>query len=231
MRSPWHIVVAVFGCLLALAAPAVAGVPATPIPQNPNDVASVPAFIGHPAAEHPVPMSTVPQYPFMAPNGQSNIHDDGYQTDTYTVGGPLGHKTDVRSTYQNADCASVTFDSAGRIVTICVGLQGPTLEMFDPVTLETLAAYPLPPRNPSTGSPFTDFSGGGYFYLDRHDRAVIPTNTHQIWVVGETDTPAGPGFQLARVYDLNAVMEPDEGIVSALPDWPDRIWVVTTKGL
>src|SRR5439155_26776218 len=37
---------------------------------------------------------------------------------------------------QNAECGSLTFDSAGRIVTICVGLEGPRLAMFDPVTLD-----------------------------------------------------------------------------------------------
>jgi hypothetical protein len=176
-------------------------------------------------------MSAVPQHPHLAPNGRSNIHDDAYQTDTYSVSGPLGRDMEVRSTYQNADCASVTFDSAGRIVTICVGLQGPTLEMFDPRTLETLATFPLPPRNPATGSPLSDFSGGGYFYLDDQDRAVIPTNNHEIWVVGETTTPTGPAFQLVRAYDVNAVMTPNEGIVSALPDWSGRIWFVTTNGL
>jgi hypothetical protein len=211
---------------------AVAGsVSPVPIPQDPNEAASVPAFIGHPASRNPVPMSSVPQNPHLAPNGRSNIHDDAYQTDTYTVSGPLGRKMEVRSTFQSADCASVTFDAAGRIITICVGLQGPTLEMFAPRTLETLATFPLPPRNPGTGSPLTDFSGGGYFYLDDQDQAVIPTNTHQIWVVGETDTPSGPGFQLVHVYDVNSVMEPDEGIVSALPDWSGRIWFVTTKGI
>src|SRR5207244_293857 len=94
------------------------------------------------------------------------------------------------------------FDSAGRIVTICVGLEGPRLAMFDPATLDLLAVFPLPPRSAGGGGVFSDFSGGGYFYLDDQDRAVIPTNSHQIWVVGETTTTLGPAFELVRVYDL-----------------------------
>jgi hypothetical protein len=41
----------------------------------------------------------------------------------------------------------------------------------------------LPPRIPGGGNLFTDFAGGGYFYLDDHDRAVIPTTTRHIFVV------------------------------------------------
>ena len=152
-----------------LAGPALAGVPPVPIPQDPSDVAAVPAFIGSPAQPTPVSAPAVPRHPFMAPNGRSNIHDDAYMTDTYTWRGPLGQGIEVRSTYQNAECASVTFDADDRILTICVGVEGPRLVMIDPQTLETEAVFQLPPRSGSGGtggSFFTDFSGGGYFYLD-----------------------------------------------------------------
>ena len=49
------------------------------------------------------------------------------------------------STFFAADCASVTFDRAGRIVTICVGLDGPRLVMLDARTLDLLAEFPLAP--------------------------------------------------------------------------------------
>src|SRR6266550_2030263 len=179
-----------------LAVAAAAG--ATPIPNDPF-AAPVPAFVGALATPRPTPAPAVPQHPFMAPNGRSNIHDDAYQTDTYVGGGPLGRDPEVLSTQQNAECASLTFDSAGRIVTICVGLEGPRLAMFDPVTLDLLA--------------------------------VIPTNSHQIWVVGETTTALGPAFELVRVYDLATVVEPTEGIISCLPDWSGLLWFVTVNAL
>src|SRR5437764_1263166 len=103
---------------------------------------------------------TVPQNPFMAPNGRSNLHDDAYMTNTYVWSGPLGNSMHMLSTFQSADCASLTVDSAGRLVTVCIGLEGPRLVMFAPQTLELLAAMPLPPRSASTGNPFTEFSGG-----------------------------------------------------------------------
>jgi hypothetical protein len=168
----------------------------------------------------------------MAPNGRSNIHVDAYMTDANAAAGPLGRDMRRTSTFQVADCASVTFDSEGRIVSICVGLEGPRLVMFHPRTLEELATFRLPPRQPlggGTGSnPFTDFSGGGYFYLDHRDRAVIPTTDRRILVVRET---SGPGFRLVRQYDLGDRLARDDAIVSALPEYSGRIWFVTVRGV
>lgn len=205
----------------------------TPIPEGP-EANSVPSFIGSPATPHKVSAPAVPQHPFMAANGRSNIHVDAYQTDTYTVSGPLGHNMERLSTFLAAECASVTFDRAGRIVSICVGLEGPRLVMMDPDTLELLAEFPLPPRVPTGGgggNPFTDFSGGGYFYLDQSDRAVIPTTTRHIWVVGETSGATGPAFRLERDYDVSATVPANDGIISALPDWSGRIWFVSGSGV
>src|SRR5438874_8553086 len=183
MRTP-----SVLAVVLALAAPA----HATPIPNDPF-AAPVPTFVGAPATPRSVPAPAVPQHPYMAPNGRSNIHDDAYQTDTYQGLGPLGRRTGTTSAFGNGECASITFDAAGRIVTVCVGLAGPTLKLLDPVTLAELASYPLPPRMPGSGDPFTNFAGGGYFYLDDRDRAVVPTTTRHVYVIAERP---GPGFAL-----------------------------------
>ena len=224
--------VLVAACLLCLTLPAAAGaqgVPAVPIPQDPRDPAAVEDFIGKPARAKPLKTFDVPRHPFMAVNEDSNIHNDAYQTDAYDRMGPLGEDMTVNSTFHVAECASVTFDSKGRIVTICVGLEGPRLVMMDPVTLETLAFHPLPPRSGSgTGTGiFTDFSGGGYFYLDHKDRAIIPTNNRQIWVVRFNDTT----FEIERTYDLTTAVLVGENLVSVLPDWAGNYWFATTQGL
>jgi hypothetical protein len=216
----------------ACAAPAGAVVPAQPIPEGP-EAGSVPAFIGAPAKPKSVQAPSVPTHPFMAPNGRSNIHDDAYQTDTYTWGGPLGRNMQRASTFQGSECASVTFDSAGRIVAVCVGLDHPRVVLFDPRTLDEIASFDLPPRLVNTGSsnPFTDFSGGGYFYLDQSNRAVIPTTTRHIWVVAESSGPLGPTFSLDRDYDLTGAVPLGDSIISALPDWSGRIWFVSAAGV
>jgi hypothetical protein len=215
---------------LALVPAAAAEVPATPIPEGP-EASEPPAFIGAPATARPMSAPVPPQHPFMAANGRSNINDDPYMSDTYSVSGPLGRDMERLSTFFAAECASVTFDRAGRIVTICVGLDGPHLRMLDPHTLALLAEFPLPPRQPGTANPLTDFAGGGYFYLDHLDRAVLPTTHRHIWVVEQTEGPLGPGFALARDYDLSGAVGLDDKIFSALPDWSGRIWWVSQAGV
>jgi hypothetical protein len=213
-------------------APAAAQTPGAPVVPIPDPQrASVPNFEGATATPNPVNGGPAPpRNPFMAPNPRNNIHDDPYMTDTYRLSGPLGDGPEPSSL--NApprECGSITFDSAGRIVTVCVGLDRPVLALLDPHTLQTLAAMPLPLRSVSTGSnPFTDFSGGGYFFLDQHDRAVVPTNDRHILVASIT---GAPGFQVDADYDLSGTIPSGEGIVSVLPDWSGRLWFVTRQGL
>jgi hypothetical protein len=221
---------AALAALAAWAGPALGQVPGAPVVPIAGDPlgGSATQFEGATASPSPVGgMSQPPRNPFMAPNGRSNLHDDAYMSDTYAVSGPLGDGPEP-STLFTRECGSVTFDSHGRIVTICVGLDRPVLALLDPHSLAVLAAMPLPLRNVTAGgNPFTDFSGGGYFFLDQHDRAVIPTNDHHLLVVSES----GTGFAVDHDYDLSSKIPAGEGIVSVLPDWKGLLWFVTRGGL
>ena len=207
---------------VALAAPAGAQ---SPIPEG---AAPEPQFQGSAHVPKPISAPDPPRHPFMAPNGRSNLHDDAYQTDTYQGYGPLGRKIARNSSSFTSVCGSVTFDTRGRIVTVCVGFAGPTLRMLDPVTMAPLAQFSLPPRDPQTGNPFTSFGGGGYFYLDHRDRAVIPTTSRHILVVAALDPP---GFRQDADYDVTAHVPNGDSIISALPDWAGRIWFASRDGV
>ncbi len=223
--APTIVIVALSQLLLASAAVA------APIPEGP-EAGSVPDYIGSPARPRAVNSAQPPRHPFMAPNGRSNIHNDAYQTDTYQVSGPLGNAMRTLSNFQGAECASHTFDSRDRIVAICVGFEGPKLVLFDPQTLEPLTRLPLPPRSGGGGGdPFTDFSGGGYFYLDHLGRAVVPTNHRHVWIVGQAELLGGPTFQLERDYDLTPHVVLGDAIISAMPDWSGRIWFASVSGV
>jgi hypothetical protein len=207
--------------LLALLAAAVV----TPIPPG---ATLAPRFVGAPAVANPIAdVAAVPQNPFLAPNGDSGIHDDGWQTNTYTRPGPLGVHPQTRSNFLAADCASIAFDTAGRIVATCIG-AGAALYLIDPHTLAVIAKYRLPGRtltnllqNPNV---FQGFGGGGYFYLDNHDRAVIGTSTRHVLVIAENG--AGNGFVLQHDYDLAPVLTAHESLNSALPDSNGLLWFV-----
>lgn len=210
--------------LAAGALPANGQTAATPILSDPRDALLVP-FTGTPVTARPLPAVRVPRHPHMAPNGTSNIHNDAYQTDAYAGSGPLGRDLTVSSTLFAADCASVTFDRRGRIVTVCVSATGATLRVLDPTSLATIATYDLPPRKLGSFS-FTDFSGGGYFYLDDRDRAVVSTFTGHILTIKVGDE----SLDLVRDVDVSEATG-GSGIQSALPDWAGRIWFVTQSGV
>jgi hypothetical protein len=181
----------------------------------------------------------IPQNPFMAPNGKSNMHNDAYMTDTYEVAGPVGIGVEVVSTYRGfAECATVAFDSKGRIWTVCANLSLPQLLLLDPVTLNELAAYPLPPRweywNNDPILPLQDTSGGAYFCLDNQDRAIIGTNNHSIQIVAYDE--GRHAFYLVREYDLESYVVPKEPpardkVGAALPDCNGLLWFVTRYGV
>ena len=215
-------------CLL----PAAAAAAAEPIPEGPDSEDAAP-FVGAPAVQQPVFVPQPPRHPHMAPNGQSNLHVDAFQTDAHTLAGPLGRDVERISTFLGADCGSVTFDSRGRIVTVCVGLQGPGagnagLYLLDARTLDTIYKFDLPPRQPGLATNiFQDFAGGGYFYLDQRDRAVVPTTTRHLWIVAQGES----GFTLARDYDLTGAVPAGDKIISALPDWSGRYWFASTAGV
>jgi len=125
-----------------------------PVPPVPIPSVAVPppaSYEGAPATPHAVRgTGSVPHNPFMAPNGESEIHDDGWQTDAYAWSGPLGRSPQTSSSYlaPGRDCGSIAFDSRGRVVSICISASGPELYMFDPNTLATLATFSLPLRTP-----------------------------------------------------------------------------------
>jgi hypothetical protein len=202
------------------------GIPPLPIPSGPR-AGGVDEFSGAAAEPRPVRTPRVPRHPFMAPNGRSNLHNDAYMTDVYPeLDGPLGRDTSTGSALFARECGSVTFDSRDRIETVCVGLDRPVLALLDPRTFEVLAKLELPPRNLG-GDPFTDFSGGGYFYLDNRDRAVVPTTSRHVLIVGQTPQP---GFAIERDHDLTDVVPEGDAIISVLPDWEGRIWFATRTG-
>ncbi len=215
--------------VLLAAGPAAAQTPPTPIPST-NGPPPAPAYAGHFARPNPIRgIPAVPQNPFMERNGLSEIHDDAWQTDTYTYGGPLGYKPEEASNYlaPGHDCGSVTFDSRGRVVSICISFTGPTLYMFDPRTLATLATFALPPRTPEdvllNPNVFQNFSNGGYFYLDNRDEVVTGTTSRHIYVIAEA--PGGaPGFTLAHDYDLSSVLSMNEEFTSQIPDSHGLLW-------
>jgi len=227
------IAAAVFAVATA-AMPAAAGATVTPI-QNETPLSNLPAFTGKAWTAKKLASTAVPQNPYMATNGKSNIHGDSWMTDTYTQSGPLGKNLVQTTNSLGVElpglCASITFDSQGRIVTVCPSALGtPTLRMFNAQTLDLIASYALPGREgPAPTNIFNDFTGGGYFFLDNQNHAVVSTNDRKLRVFGLN--AGGDGFDVLNTYDLTGVLDYGERLSSALPDWNGNYWFISkTKG-
>ena len=166
-------------------------------------------------------------------NGRSNIHDDAYMTDTYRGRGPLGVSMRRTSRFTGGGvCGSVTFSGSSRLFTVCIqnGGADPFLKVLDPDTLEQIASLQLPPR-PLSGNIYQDFTGGGYFYLDKEGRAALFTADHRISLVALVKVSGHMELKAERDYDLSPVLAPDDKGTSLLPDWAGRIWFVTLAGV
>jgi hypothetical protein len=176
-----------------------------------------------------VPPPAAPQNPNLAPDPTSNIHNDTWMTDAYAGPGPRGPNLQTQlGALPPSLCGSLTFDSHGRIVTICPSsVSPPVLRMLDPGTLQVLGELTLPdaPAPPNTPV-FQNFAGGGYFFLDDEDRVWTATKTSHLWVL---TAGAGTTFRRTADYDLTSVVAADDRVISALPDFRGRIWFVTKR--
>ncbi|MEV5981061.1 hypothetical protein [Streptomyces sp. NPDC052114] len=215
----------------------------------------VDGYQGAPAHARPLPGTPPPQHPYLAANGRSGMHADAAGSGTYPWSGPLGKQPAVDSEKMAAlggECATVTFDRAGRIVTVCGTFTGFLVKLLDPKTLDTLAEYKLPQR-PSTveaitrldfSKIFKDTSGGAYSYLDNEDRLVLAdSRQHVVRLAHEQAADGTWRFVVDKEWDLTAHVPHDcvswtnlypsgecDPVTSVMPDWDGRIWWVTRQG-
>ncbi|MER5252516.1 hypothetical protein [Streptomyces sp. NPDC002855] len=245
---------------LALTALTVSAVSFAP-PAQAEDIPKAPGhrlvdqYTGAPADAHPLPGEQPPQHPYLAANGRSGMHADAAGSGTYPWNGPLGKKPEVSSEKMAAlggECATVTFDKDGRIVTVCGTFTGFLVKLLDPDTMETLAEYKLPQR-PSTveaitrldfSKIFKDTSGGAYSYLDDKDRLVLAdSRQHIVRLAHEQAADGSWRFVVDKDWDLTAHVPHDcvtwsnlypsgecDPVTSVMPDWEGRIWWVTRQG-
>lgn len=203
---------------------------ALPIPPGPG-LSLVPDHVGAPHTAAPLPTFGVPEHPHMGRNGVNTMHNDAYQTDTYTWPGPAGRDLTVSSELLGIEeCANMLFDRHDRMIALCGDLVGSKLRVINPDTLKTSAQYTLPPRKPSDGPVTSDICGGAYSYLDNHDRIVVVTSDRDLRVINPPPI-GGDRFTEASRFDLSAHVPEDDCLIGLAPEWSGRIWFETKGGV
>jgi len=205
----------------------------------------VPSRVGQAhSPERPLENPGLPQHPFMAARGTSNMHVDSYTSNTYAWSGPLGHSPEVASRamgFLGGECPTINFDRKGHIVTVCVQQRTPSLMLLDAQTLQVLARHELPARKTSLfrlRKMMNDTSGGAYFYVDHLDRAVVGTADGTIEIIaqrrGVPGDETGVRFELEERIDLKGVLSFEDGsldkITAVLPDFAGNYWFVARYG-
>ena len=137
-------------------------------------------FLGAPGVAQPLDPSDLPQHPYLAPTGRAGMHGDAFASGTHPAAGPLGRNPVIRSAKMGGiagECATVVFDSAGRIMTVCADFFEMALYAMDPADLGVFARHKLPLRESHAGGNLeeimNDTSGGAYCHLDDQDRPIL----------------------------------------------------------
>lgn len=200
---------------------AILGARSTTLPGNPTTWL---ASVGEGAVPAPTePGRPVPQNPGLAANPFNSIHNDSWATDSYAEltgpGDPLGAPVD--SLFTGGDCATITYDSRGRLITLCSSLTTVIAYVVDPTDMSVIHQEQVGSRTPD----LTDFSGGGYFVLDDRDRIVFPAAGAVLTTLDTAD-----GISVAQQIPVGATLLPSEKVTSVLPDWRGRYWYVGNQG-
>ncbi len=201
----------------------VLGAVETRIPQFPR-APWTPDFVGEASPGTAVGSDPAPAHPGLAPGPFSTIHNDGWMTDAYvdlSMADP--ERARVESFFAGGDCATLVWNAEGNVVAVCVSPTEVRAYVLDPRTLEPLVERQLSPRT-ITSRVLTDFSGGGYAFLDGEMRVVTPLPNGRI---GRYDS-----LSLAQIDEFDVVdqLQPDEQITSALPDASGLLWFVGQRG-
>jgi len=198
---------------------------------------------------------SIDKLPFMAPQGVNTMHADSYSSDVHPGGGPLGVDPIVNSRrgakLPGGQCATLTFDSGGRLVALCAAISGFRIYLMEPRTLNLLALMKLPVR-PSTWaaliardkSKIMEDSSGAYFYLDHEDRVVMADSDQVVRRIAHgQDSDGDWEFYDDGAWDLSAHVPHDcvsptnpwpdgecDPITAVMPDYDGLIWWVTRHG-
>ena len=232
LRPTKRVVLAWVGAVAALAI-AVVLISDGRLPIPPGGGALVtPSYVGGPVEAQPIDVA-VPQHPQLARNGGSAMHNDGWSTDAYDWAGPLGRDPEVDTAwYGIKECATLAFDSGGRLIALCGNIRGAIMHVLDPTSMVPQATLVLPERGDGRGKkPWENLCGGAYFYLDAKDRAVVATTDRRILTVTTSDTDGAAALDVQSELDLTDQIPQQDCLIALMPDWSGQgTWWVTRDG-
>lgn len=187
----------------------------------------------------PLLPAMLPQHPYLAAQGRNGMHGDSYASGSYAYAGPTGSSPLIHTANMGrlfgGECATVVFDSHGRLYTFCSDLGEMALYALDAEHLTVLAKKVLPLRDSNKSLDLKkimgDTSGGAYFHLDAQDRPIVATADRKIQIFELQEQAGSYSWATVQVHDLSGVLPVKARITDAMPDWNGNLWFVTREGV
>ncbi|MGN0307860.1 MAG: hypothetical protein ACI4DN_06565 [Lachnospiraceae bacterium] len=172
----------------------------------------------------------VEENPYIA-KSETNVHNDGYNTDTTDEVLPLGIYPEIHVAYETVNSIAspaIFFDSYGHAVVPMLG--GLAIRDINSEHTTTLGYF----------SP-TEHDGGGYAiqtsysFIDADDRIVCPTSNNHVLMLKATDSDGNvlSVFEKVLDIDIKALAEAalgkalDQNLLSIIFDYEGNLWFVT----
>lgn len=168
--------------------------------------------------------------PYMAP-GESNVHNDSYNSDVTDAVLPIGIDAEVSTAYERLNryaAPAVFYDTYGHTVTALLG--GVAIRDLNAEVVTTQGCF-IPAQH----------DGGGYYvqpsyaFVDADNHVVCPTSHNHVLILRITDD-AGvplPVFEKVLDVDIMSLAEEalgksiDQNLLSVVCDYEGNLWFVT----
>ena len=168
--------------------------------------------------------------PYMA-SGDSNIHHDGYNTDTTDSVLPVAIYPEINVSYEkvNANASpAIFFDTYGHAVVPLLG----GLAIRDINADETTTEGYFSPKQHDTGDYVIQSS---YSFVDESNRIVCPTSNNHVLMLKATDEDGNvlPEFEKVLDIDIKAAAEEklgktlDQNLLAVVFDYEGNLWFAT----
>ena len=168
--------------------------------------------------------------PYMA-SGDTNIHHDGYNTDTTDSVLPVAIYPEINVSYEkvNANASpAIFFDTYGHAVVPLLG----GLAIRDINADETTTEGYFSPKQHDTGDYVIQSS---YSFVDESNRIVCPTSNNHVLMLKATDEDGNvlPEFEKVLDIDIKAAAEEklgktlDQNLLAVVFDYEGNLWFAT----
>ena len=168
--------------------------------------------------------------PYMA-SGDTNIHHDGYNTDTTDSVLPVAIYPEINVSYEkvNANASpAIFFDTYGHAIVPLLG----GLAIRDINADETTTEGYFSPKQHDTGDYVIQSS---YSFVDESNRIVCPTSNNHVLMLKATDEDGNvlPEFEKVLDIDIKAAAEEklgktlDQNLLAVVFDYEGNLWFAT----